>query len=168
MYTKLCSTSYIRSFVVYLQVSFTKLKVCLLNLWAVPGLRIGEIIVSNILQGRAAFRLPRFVCRLSKLKAALACKIFDTMISRGNTRDYRGLKEVTGGYKELQGVTRGYKPLHRVTGSYYWLHEIRRGLQGVTGSTRGYNRLQGRTRGYRWLQKVTRAYRELPLVTGRY
>ena len=29
--TKLCSTSYIRSFVVYLQVPFAKLKVCLLD-----------------------------------------------------------------------------------------------------------------------------------------
>ena len=70
--TKLCSTSYIRSFVVYLQVSFTKLKesfsICEPSQVLKSGLvytpqisllfvRIGEIVVSNILQARAASSL---------------------------------------------------------------------------------------------------------------
>ena len=100
--TKLFSTSYIRSFVVYLQVPFTKLKVCLLDLWAVPSqvltsglaytpqisllyFRIGEIIVSNNLQARAAFSLLRFVCRL-KLKKAW--RAFSLTCSWGHSSSY--------------------------------------------------------------------------------
>ena len=78
--TKLCSTTYLRSFVVYLQVLFTKLKVYLCEpsqvlksgLAYTPQISliyvgIGEITVSNISQATAAFSLLRFVCRL-KLK----------------------------------------------------------------------------------------------------
>ena len=71
---KLCSTTYI----VYLQLLFTKVYLCEPSQVLKSGLaytpqisliyvRIGEITVANILQATAAFSLLRFVCRL-KLK----------------------------------------------------------------------------------------------------
>ena len=96
---KLCSTTYLRSFVVYLQLLFTKVYLCEPSQVLKSGLahtpqisliyvRIGEITVANILQATAAFSLLRFVCRLNRSQAEEAGM---KNSSNGNNRKHQNL-----------------------------------------------------------------------------
>ena len=83
------------------------------------------------------FLLFRRACLLYKTSKTL----FNDLLSRFMTWEYRGFHGVTTGYRGLQGVTSGYKGLQEVTRGYKGLQRVTRddrGLQGVTKNQRNF------------------------------